>query len=131
VNNTGGIMAFPTLTNNSENWTINRNDWWKIEAAKMEFLISVARCTLIYQKCSTYIRAELNIHLGSKVEHRKRDWYENILRTKHSRLPDALLQYKPAGHRSVGRPKIRWIDGFSWCRNTTRKPDPCRRCRRC
>jgi hypothetical protein len=26
VNNTGGIMAFPTLTNNSENWTINRND---------------------------------------------------------------------------------------------------------
>jgi hypothetical protein len=42
-------------------------------------------------KHNTDIWAELNIYrLGNTTEHRKRDWYEHIVRMEESRLPYVL-----------------------------------------
>jgi hypothetical protein len=66
-------MATSTSTYNSENWTINRTDNRKIEAAEIKFLRNLAGYTLIDQKCNTDIRAELNIyHLRNKIKHETR-----------------------------------------------------------
>jgi hypothetical protein len=54
-------MAVSMLTYASKNWTINRSDKKETESAEMKFLRSVAGCTLLDQKRSTYIRSELKI----------------------------------------------------------------------
>jgi hypothetical protein len=77
----------------------------------MKVVRNLADYKLIDQKHNTDIRAELSIlHVRNKIEHRKRNWYEHILRMKESRLPHAFLQYKTIGRRNVSRPKTRWID---------------------
>ena len=38
-------MAVPVLMYGSENWSLNRSDKWKIEAAEMKFLRPIAGYT--------------------------------------------------------------------------------------
>ena len=40
------VMAVPVLMYDSENWSLNRSDKRKIEAAEMRFLRSMTGCTL-------------------------------------------------------------------------------------
>jgi hypothetical protein len=59
--------------------TINRSDKNKVESAEMKFLRSVAGCTLIDQKRSTYIRLELKtLNLTERIEKQKENWHEHI-----------------------------------------------------
>ncbi|KAJ4445772.1 hypothetical protein ANN_12457 [Periplaneta americana] len=56
------------LTYGSENWTLNKSDRRKIEAAEMRFLRSVAGFTLLDHKRSEDVRAELKIfNLNDKL----------------------------------------------------------------
>jgi hypothetical protein len=107
-------MAVPMLTFASENWTINRSDKKKIESAEMKFLRSVAVYTLLDQKRSTDISSELKIfNLTERIEKKKENCHEHILRMTTDRLPKVLLNYKPRGCRDIGRPTVRWEDAFS------------------
>jgi hypothetical protein len=39
-------------------------------------------------------------------------WTGHVLRTKETRNPKRILNYKPEGTRAVGRPRRRWRDCF-------------------
>ena len=54
-------MAVPVLINSSENWSLNRSDKRKIEAAEMIFLKPMAGYTLWDKKRSSDIREQLDI----------------------------------------------------------------------
>ncbi|KAJ4445668.1 hypothetical protein ANN_12352 [Periplaneta americana] len=107
------VMSVPTLTYGSENWTLNKSDRRKIEAAEMRFFRSVAGFTLLDHKRSEDIRAELKIfNLNDKLLECKEDWKEHIERMPEDRFPKLLLNYTPVGRRSIGRPYNRWEDQF-------------------
>ena len=55
------VMTVPVLVYGSENWSINRSDKRKIEAAEMRFLIPMAGYTLWDKKRSSDIREQLGI----------------------------------------------------------------------
>ena len=55
------VMAVPVLMYGSENWSLNRSDKRKIEAAEMRFLKSMAGYTLWDKKRSSDIREQLGI----------------------------------------------------------------------
>jgi hypothetical protein len=45
-------------------------------------------------------------------------WCDHLQRKPINRIPKRLLNYRPAGRRSIGRPRKRWIDEFeTWTRN--------------
>ena len=54
-------MAVPALMYGSENWSLNRSDKWKIEAAEMRFLRPIAAYTLWDKKRRSDIREQLGI----------------------------------------------------------------------
>ena len=54
-------MAVPVLMYGSENWSLNRSDERKIEAAEMRFLRPMAGYTLWATKKSNDIREQLGI----------------------------------------------------------------------
>lgn len=67
----------------------------------MNCLRNLAGYKLIDQKRNIDKRTEINIWLGNKIEHNKRDWYKDVKRMKEGRLPRALPQYK-----------TRWTEDF-------------------
>ena len=54
-------MAVPVVMYGSENWSLNRSDERKIEAAEMRFLRPMAGYTLWDKKRSSDIREQLGI----------------------------------------------------------------------
>jgi hypothetical protein len=82
--------------------------------AETKFLRSVAVYTPLDQKRSAYIYSELKIfNLTERIEKKKENCYEHILRMTTDRLPKVLLSYKPRGYRNIGRSMARWKDAFS------------------
>ena len=69
------------------NWSLNRSDKRKIEAAEMRFLRPMARYTLWYKKRSSDIRERLGIfNINDKLTQYKINWGEHIQRMEDSRL---------------------------------------------
>jgi hypothetical protein len=65
-------MAVPVLMYSSENWSLNRSDKRKIEAAEMRFLRPMAGYTLWEKKRSSDIREQLGIfNINDKLTHYK------------------------------------------------------------
>lgn len=52
----------PTFRKSSENWIMNRSNKEKIEAGKINFIISVAGFTLLYFTRNIEIQKQLNIY---------------------------------------------------------------------
>lgn len=102
-------MAVPMLTYGCENWTVNRSDRRKIEAAEMRFLRPLAGYTLLDHKRNEDIRGELQISsILEKIDSTRKNWFEHLTRMPQERLPKTILEYKPKGKRSRGRPHTRW-----------------------
>jgi hypothetical protein len=51
-------------------------------------------------------------HLNERIRGHKENRYEHILRLTTDMLPKILLNYKPRGEQSIGRPVERWDDIF-------------------
>ena len=68
-------MAVPLLTYGSENWSLNRSDKRKIEAAEM---VPMAGYTLWDKKRSTGIREQLDIFNINKLTQYIINWREHI-----------------------------------------------------
>ena len=72
-------MAVRVLMYGSENWSLNRSDKRKIEAAEMRFLRPMARYTLWDKKMSSDIREQLGIfNINEKLTQYKINWREHI-----------------------------------------------------
>ena len=65
------VMAVPVLMYGSENWSLNRSDKRKIEAAEMRLLRSLAGYTLWDKKRSADIREQLG---NDKLKQYKINW---------------------------------------------------------
>ena len=101
-------MAVPILLFDSENWSLNRSDKRRIEAAEMRFLRPLAG-----QKRSSDIREHLGIfNINDKLTQYKINWREQIQRMDDTRQLTNILNYKPEGRRNIGRPQTRWGDDF-------------------
>ena len=73
------VMAVPLLMYGSENWSLNRSDKRKIEAAEMRFLRLMAGYTLLDKKRSSDIREQLVIFNNNvKWMQYKINWREHI-----------------------------------------------------
>ena len=79
-------MTVPVLMYGSENWSLNRSDKRKIEAAEIRFLRPMAGYTL-WDKKSTYIREQLSIfNINDKLTQHEIDWREHIQIMDDNRL---------------------------------------------
>ena len=71
----------------SENWSLNRSDKRKIEAAEMRLLRPMAGYTLWDKKGSSDIREQLGIfNINDKLTQYKIIWREHIQRTDDNKL---------------------------------------------
>ena len=107
------VMAVPVLMYGSENWSLNRSDKRKIEAAEMRFLRPMTGYTLWDKKRSSDIREQLGtFNINDKLTQYIIHWREHIQIMDDNRLPKQILNYKPEGRRNIGRPETRWEDDF-------------------
>ena len=96
-------MAVPVPIYGSENWSLNRSDKRKIEAAEIRFLRPTAGYTLWDKKRSTDIREHLGIfNINDKLTEYKINWKEHIQRMDDNRLPKTILNYRP----EIGRAHV-------------------------
>jgi hypothetical protein len=110
-------MAGPTLTYESEIWTITTTTTKQeanIETAEMKFLRNVAGCAGKDQIGNTKIMEELNIFSpNSKILKSRSQWKYHVLRMENRRIPKKILAHNPKRLRNVGRPQSRWKDQHS------------------
>ena len=106
-------MAVPVLMYGSENWSLNRSDKRRIEAAEMKVLRPMAGYKLWDKKRTSDIREQLGIfNINDNLTQHKINWRERIQRMDDNRLPRKILNYKPEGRINIGRPITRWEDYF-------------------
>lgn len=105
------VIAIPTCLYGSETWTMTKRDISRLQAAEMRFLRATAGYSLTDRKRNTDIRKELNAeNLIKKVEEYRSSWSQHVQRMNNDRIPKQIMEYKPKGRRSLGRPRKRWID---------------------
>jgi hypothetical protein len=46
----------------------------------------------------------------TEVKSRRIEWLGHILKIENSRAPQKILDGRPKGKRSIGRPRLRWLD---------------------
>jgi hypothetical protein len=46
----------------------------------------------------------------TEIKSRRREWLGHVLRTESSRVSQQILDGRPEGKRSFGRPRLRWLD---------------------
>ena len=77
----------PVLMYGNENWSLNRSDKSKIDAAEMIFLRTTAGYTLLGKKRSSDIRKQLGVfNINDKLTQYKMNWREHIQRMDDNRL---------------------------------------------
>lgn len=103
------IMAAPVLLYGSESWVTTKPLESRVQAAEMRFLRRTKGCDRRDHIRNDDIRAELGIYsLLEKVTQYRKQWKDHVERMPAERLPLQILNYKPAGKRSIGRPRKRW-----------------------
>jgi hypothetical protein len=92
---------------------MNRSDKMKIETTEMRFLRHVAGYTRRDEISNLTIRSELQIfNINDKIKDKKKECHDHIQRMDPFRVDHKTVEYKPIGHRDVGRLKGRWEDDF-------------------
>jgi hypothetical protein len=46
----------------------------------------------------------------TEIKSRRIEWLGHVLRIESSRVPPKILDGRPEGKRSIGRPRLRWLD---------------------
>jgi hypothetical protein len=104
-------LARPVLVYGSEAWTIRKADEKILQAAEMKFMRKTAGLTLWDHKRNEEILKNLKVEPISKfIQNYRANWKEHIDRMDSSRIPNNLLNYRPHGKRSLGRPLKRWSE---------------------
>jgi hypothetical protein len=98
-------LARPVLIYGSEAWTIRKADDKRLEAAEMKFMRKTAGLTLWDRKRNEEILKNLKVEPVSKfIQNYRANLKNYIERTGSNRIPNNLLNYRPHGKRSLGRP---------------------------
>jgi hypothetical protein len=105
------ITSKASLCYGSENWTINKRDAQKLEAAQMRFLRPLLGLTRLDRQRNPEIRNSLKVdNIVEDIKQYQRRWVDHLERMDRSRLPRLAFQYQPRGWRDRGRPRTRWKD---------------------
>jgi hypothetical protein len=92
-------------------WTIRKADEERLQAAEMKFMRKTAGFTLWDHKRNERILKNLKVEPIPKfIQNYRGNWMEHIERMDSSRIPNNLLNYRPHGKRSLGRPLKRWSE---------------------
>jgi hypothetical protein len=79
----------------------------------MRFLRNVAGYTRRDEISNLTIHTKLQLlNINDKITDKKKERRDHIQRMDPYRIAHRAAEYKPVGHRDVGRPKIRWDDDF-------------------
>jgi hypothetical protein len=77
----------------------------------MKFTRKTAGLTLWDHKRNEEILKNFKVESISKfIQNYRANWKEHIERMDSSRIPNNLLNYRPLGKRSLGRPLKRWSE---------------------
>ena len=107
------VMSLPVLLYGSETWVLNKRDRMKIQSAEMKFLRNVAGYKRTDRKRNVEIRQELQVkELNFEITEYRNKWLSHLNRMSANRIPFKVHNYKPTGHRNIGRPRTRWKDQF-------------------
>jgi hypothetical protein len=103
------VMAVPTILYGSEVWVTKERQLSRVQAAEMRYLRSVKGCTREDHIRNEDIRRELRVApLCEVIKNNKENWRSHVTRMQDGRYPKEILNYRPTGKRSIGRPRKRW-----------------------
>jgi hypothetical protein len=97
------ILARPTLTYDSESWTIRINDRKRLISAEMRFIRTLGY-TLFDHKRNELMDKQLKITpIIDFVTQNWKNWKEHVHRMTPERIPKIILKYKPKRKICLGR----------------------------
>jgi hypothetical protein len=100
---------YTRLIYESEAWIIRKTDDKRLQATEMKFMRKTAGPTLWGHRRNEEILKKLKVELTFKfIQNYWTNWKEHIERMDSSRIPNNLLNYRPHGKRSLGKPLKRW-----------------------
>jgi hypothetical protein len=83
----------------------------RLQAVEMKFMRKTSGLTLWDHKRNEEILKNLKVEPVSKfIQNYRANWKNHIERTDSNRIPNNLLNYRPHGKRSLGRPLKRWSE---------------------
>jgi hypothetical protein len=101
------ILALPNLTYGSEAWTFRKSD--RITASEMKVLKRTAGYTTLDKNISTEILLELLINsVLEHIDQYNNNWKQHVHRMDRRRIPGQMINHRPKGRRSLGRPHKLW-----------------------
>ena len=82
-----------------------------LETTEKKTLRRITNVTRLDRVRSENVREECGIpKIGDWVKRRRREWYAHVGRMANHRIVKKVMANRPAGVRSIGRPKKRWFD---------------------
>ena len=101
----------PTLIYGSESWTINKRVESRITASEMKCLRKIHGVTRKDKIRNQNIRLQLQTKpLIDNIHVRSLQWLGHITRMSEERLPKRVMEARPIGTRSKGRPRTEWSE---------------------
>jgi hypothetical protein len=105
--------VIPVLIYGCESWSVTKVMENKLNAAENKWLRRILRISYREHVTNEDVRGRTQQPLISDTIRRRRmKWAGHVLRMKENRNPKRILNYKPKGKRTVGRPRRRWRDCF-------------------
>ncbi|CAH2100132.1 unnamed protein product [Euphydryas editha] len=128
----------PILTYGSECWVLSKKDENSLLVFERKILRRIFGAVMENERWRTRYNHELyqmydepNVIKTIKIGRLR--WAGHVLRMDEARVPKRLLEGRPEGRRSRGRPKLRWLDGVeqdikilgvtSWRRKASNRSD--------
>jgi hypothetical protein len=91
----------------------------------MKFLRKTAGFTFWDHKRNQELLKKLEVEPISKfIQNYRTNWKEHIERMDSGRIPNNLLNYRPHGKRSLGRPLKRWSETVTGLMKKMKKKKP-------
>ena len=104
----------PTLTYGSESWIINKRIESRITASEMKCLRKIQGVTKRDKLRNQNIRNQLQTKpVVENIIEKSLKWIGHVIRMKDERLPKRVMEARPIGCRSKGRPRTEWYDYMS------------------
>ena len=107
-------MFFPVITYGCESWTINKDEWQRIDAFELWCWIRLLRVPWTVRRSNQSILKEIHLEyslegLMLKLKHQ----YFGHLMGRADSLEKTLMLGKIEGTRRRGQQRTRWLDGIT------------------
>jgi hypothetical protein len=70
-------------------------------------------CLFVFIR-NTVIEQRMNVTRSvlDDIQTKQLQWYGHVQRLAEGRLPKGVMEWRPAGRRKQGRPKLTWVEGI-------------------